>query len=113
MTKHIGLRHAEGSGQRRLTSREWATYHIFERAATLAEPEPTNHILKACRLFEEFCVDAFSQVECSRLNYLRYNQEKLRVECYKGLQDALNEGMCNCLAPLTSISHVCLMIKSK
>jgi hypothetical protein len=44
------------------------------------------------RLFQEWLVDAFAQIENNRLQYHRVNQDKLRAELYNGLQDALADG---------------------
>jgi hypothetical protein len=46
----------------------------------------------AGRLFQEWLVDAFAQVENNRLNFHRANQEKLRADLYNGLQDAISGG---------------------
>ena len=64
---------------------------MFER--DFGASQGSNHFLQAARLFEEFVVDCFSQVESGRLTYLRFNQEKLRADQYKGLQDALDAGI--------------------
>ena len=44
------------------------------------------------RLFQEIIVDAYAQIEQSRLYYLRVNQKDLRVDLYKGLADAAADG---------------------
>ncbi|KAL7157887.1 hypothetical protein ABFS83_02G106300 [Erythranthe nasuta] len=36
------------------------------------------------KLFQQFCVDGFSMVESQRLNFIRFNQDQLRVDMYKG-----------------------------
>jgi hypothetical protein len=41
---------------------------------------------------QQYMVDAYAAIEQSRLNYLRRNQKKLRVDLYQGLQDALEAG---------------------
>ena len=39
-------------------------------------------------MFQEYVVDAYAQIEQCRLNYLRFNQDKLRSEVYQGIVDA-------------------------
>ncbi|XP_076299348.1 uncharacterized protein LOC143218189 [Lasioglossum baleicum] len=56
-----------------------------------------NHILKCRQLFQQYIVDMYAKVESERLNYIRYNQSKLRVEDYIHLRDAIanNETVAN------------------
>jgi hypothetical protein len=44
------------------------------------------------RLFQEWLVDAFAQVENNRLKFHRMNQARLRADLYNGLQDAILGG---------------------
>jgi len=44
------------------------------------------------RLFQEWLVDAFAQIENNRLQFHRMNQDKLRADLYSGLQDAILGG---------------------
>ena len=44
------------------------------------------------RLFQEWLVDAFAQVENNCLQFHRMNQAKLRADLYNGLQDAILGG---------------------
>jgi hypothetical protein len=46
----------------------------------------------AGRLFQEFIVDAYAQIEQNRLRYLRLNQTQLRADLYQGLADAVADG---------------------
>jgi hypothetical protein len=46
----------------------------------------------AGRLFQEWLVDAYAQVENNRLQFHRMNQGKLRSDLYNGLQDAILGG---------------------
>lgn len=41
------------------------------------------------KLFQQFLVDAYVKVEQDRLDFIRKNQKKLKVESYKGLTDYL------------------------
>ena len=46
-----------------------------------------NPLLKAGKLTQQFIVDSYVKIEGNRLNYIKLNQKKLRVEHYKGLMD--------------------------
>jgi hypothetical protein len=52
-----------------------------------------NPLLNAGKLTQQFFVDAFVKTEANRLNYLRMNQSKLRVDMYSGLLDHINSPM--------------------
>ena len=41
----------------------------------------------AAKLFQQYIVDAWCKVESNNLNFIRQNQNKLRVEMYSGLMD--------------------------
>lgn len=47
------------------------------------------------RLFQQFVVDIYAQIEQDRLLYLRYNQDKIRADVYQGLIDATVSGEFN------------------
>ncbi|XP_053149066.1 uncharacterized protein LOC128343664 [Hemicordylus capensis] len=49
-----------------------------------------NPFLNAGRLTQQYIVDTYVKTEANRLNYVRQNQPKLRVEKYSGLMDHLN-----------------------
>lgn len=49
-----------------------------------------NHLLRYRRLFQQYAVDMYVKVETERLNYIRFNQAKLRSEEYIHLRDAVN-----------------------
>jgi len=51
-----------------------------------------NTILRSRRLFQEFVVDAYAQIEQSRIRYIMCNQPRLRSALYQGLQDATANG---------------------
>ncbi|KAK4566259.1 hypothetical protein RGQ29_002484 [Quercus rubra] len=44
------------------------------------------------RLFQQFDVDAYTCIEEIRLTWVKQNQDKLRIELYKGLKDAVMRG---------------------
>ena len=47
------------------------------------------HLFLTGKLFQEYVCEAWAVAEQNRLNWIRLNQTKLRVELYKGLQDAV------------------------
>lgn len=49
-----------------------------------------NYILYFRRLFHQYAVDVYVKVESERLNYIRFNQRKLRAEEYIHLRDAIS-----------------------
>lgn len=41
-----------------------------------------NYILRCRKLFQQYTVDMYAKIETERLNYIRFNQKKLRSEEY-------------------------------
>lgn len=83
---HLGLTLEpvhEGEQPRRLTAAAYYAYRIFLRASD------SDHLFRAMRLFQEYVCDAYSQVEDARLDFFKYNQDKLRADTYTGLQASL------------------------
>src|SRR5882672_8648585 len=64
---------------------EFNHFHLFLRPPHIQ----SNHIFLAGKLFQEYVCEMWAVSEQSRLNYLRFNQNRLRVEVYQGLQDAV------------------------
>ncbi|XP_044316600.1 uncharacterized protein LOC123037888 [Drosophila rhopaloa] len=48
-----------------------------------------NHLLRYRRLFHQYCVDMYVKVQTERLNFIRFNQSKLRSDEYIHLLDAI------------------------
>src|SRR6266850_7617753 len=64
---------------------EFNRFHLF-----LCPPHiQSNHIFLAGKLFQEYVCETWAVSEQNRLNYLRMNQNRLRVELYQGLEDAV------------------------
>ncbi|KAH1193948.1 hypothetical protein GmHk_19G054864 [Glycine max] len=70
----------------RLTMREWFAYRLQSR------PNEAQTLLHSRRLFQQFIAEAYTMVESERLNYIRNNQKKLRVDKYCSLQNSLDVG---------------------
>lgn len=49
-----------------------------------------NLLIRYAQLFHQFLVDMFVKVESESLLFITLNQQKLRVESYVHLQDAVN-----------------------
>jgi hypothetical protein len=48
-----------------------------------------NILHYAGRLFQQYVVDQYARIEQDRLTFLRFNQKKLRAECYQGVHDRI------------------------
>ncbi|XP_039605701.1 uncharacterized protein LOC120526605 [Polypterus senegalus] len=89
----------------RVTEMQYYGYRLSIR-------EDFNPFLNAGRLTQQYIVDAYIKTEANRLNYIRQNQPKLRVEKYSGLMDhLLNEANEAGLSPgkiyiLPSVFHL-------
>ncbi|XP_057445063.1 uncharacterized protein LOC130737334 [Lotus japonicus] len=51
-----------------------------------------DNVIRAGRLFQQFIVDAYTMIESQRLNWVRFNQNKIRVEVYSGLHNTVDRG---------------------
>ncbi|XP_074270828.1 uncharacterized protein LOC141594731 [Silene latifolia] len=70
------------------TCREWFAYHLIERPPDVEFPT----ILLSGKAFHQFLVDCYMLVESHRLNFIRFNQDRLRVDNYKNLSNAIGRG---------------------
>ena len=61
----------------------------YKIAQLAIRPNQFNPILNGGRLFQQWVVDSYLQVEANNLNFIRNNQKTLKVENYKGLHDYL------------------------
>ena len=43
------------------------------------------------KLFHQYIVDMYAEIEIGRLNYIKFNQSNLRADLYKGATDALHK----------------------
>jgi hypothetical protein len=55
-------------------------------------PRQSMLLLNSDRLSLQYWVDVYTYIEQSRLNWIRHNQGKLRIELFSGLHDALDRG---------------------
>ena len=49
-----------------------------------------KYLLRYRRLLQQYCVDMYVKIETERLNFIRFNQAKLRSEEYIHLRDAIS-----------------------
>nr|XP_018910130.1 PREDICTED: uncharacterized protein LOC109039193 [Bemisia tabaci] len=74
---------------KKVSSCNYYAFRIMERN------KKSNYLLMYRNLFNQYLVDMFAKIETERLNYLRFNQPKLRVENYIHLKDAVNDNDAN------------------
>jgi len=65
-----------------VSAMEYYCYRLMQR-------DGLNVVLRGCRLFQQYVVDACAKIELQRLNFIRYNQSNLRSEIYSGVADAV------------------------
>jgi hypothetical protein len=70
----------------RVPMRAYYAYLINERSGC------HNTIIKGGRLYQQFLVDAFVNVEEDRPDYIRANKKDLRSEVYKGIHEVVLKG---------------------
>ncbi|XP_050279142.1 uncharacterized protein LOC126720581 [Quercus robur] len=69
-----------------VTMREYYAFRLQER-------DGEGHtLISGGRLFQQFDVDAYTCIEAIRVMWVKNNQEKLRIELYNGLKDAVMRG---------------------
>lgn len=73
-------------GRTSLSMREYFAYRIQMRDSG------SGILLSSRKLFQQFLVDAYSMVESSRLSFIRYNQDQLRADMYKGIEERILHG---------------------
>ena len=81
--------HCTPAKRQKVTMRAYYAYVIQERVGD------NSTLPKGGRLYQQFLVDAFMNVEQERLDFIRSNQENLRTESYKGIQEAILRGDIN------------------
>jgi len=81
----LGHQREEAPGQKRLSMREFLAYRFHPRN------NESNHIFRSGKLFFEYLVDSWAICEQDRLNYIKRNQGKLRVDQYADLNAAVEQ----------------------
>ena len=49
---------------------------------------PGSYLHRYGRLFHQFICDQFSKIELGRLNFFRFNQDKIRADLYQNVKDS-------------------------
>lgn len=81
---HPNIGYVRSRGKRvRVTMREFYCFNLHVR-------NTFSPLFRAGKLFQQFVVDIWTRVEQNRLDYIRKNQNLLRVEPLNGLQDYVN-----------------------
>jgi hypothetical protein len=80
---HRNLKGKDAAKRSKGTIREWLAFRIQTRKFE------AKTLIHSRRLFQQFLVDGFTMMEAERLNFLRFNQSKLRVGKYKNLNEYL------------------------
>lgn len=79
---HLGYASKQLPKRKRITIREFYAQRILEE----------SHIVLGGRLFQEYVLDVWTRVEESQLNWLRFNQHKLRTDTWSNVRSALQSG---------------------
>jgi len=69
-----------------ISMRQWFAFRIQEREVEC------QTLLRSKRLFQQFLCDAYTTIESNRLNYIKFNQSKLRCENYTSVKEAVAAG---------------------
>ncbi|XP_022826359.1 uncharacterized protein LOC111356290 [Spodoptera litura] len=85
--------------QKKVSAMNFYSYRLMIR------PQEQNYILKCGKLYHQYIVDMYAKIETERLNFIRFNQAKLRSEEYIHLQDAIAND-----ANVNDIGHPTLLL---
>lgn len=77
-----------GNGTKKLTLQQATRFYLHDRSLE------HNHayFTYGARLYQEWAIDQYCKIEHDRLNYLRFNQKKIRADVYQGIVDSVNAG---------------------
>ncbi|KAK9065016.1 hypothetical protein SSX86_016399 [Deinandra increscens subsp. villosa] len=73
-------------GDKRISMNMYYSYQIHERRGVYTLP------LHGGRLFQQYLVDAYISIERNRLEYFAANQNDLRTDILRGVEDAISRG---------------------
>jgi hypothetical protein len=75
---------------KRMTPLQYYAHRLAYRPNSNFSP-----ILFCGRLTQQYVIQAYIVIENTRLSFLKYNQGKLRIECYQGLVDHVSRSAFN------------------
>ncbi|PAA84583.1 hypothetical protein BOX15_Mlig017082g4 [Macrostomum lignano] len=81
--RQTDIRTGNPSATKKVSAMDFYAYRLMVREGSF------NCILRCRKLLLQFAVDMYAKIECERLNFIRFNQKKLRVEEYIHLRDAI------------------------
>ena len=85
-TKGWDHQEMHADGKRRVTPKEFFTYHLRIR-----DGENQDYIHQSGKLFQEWICMAWVTIENQRLEYQKQNQKALRADTYKSVKEATEE----------------------
>ena len=77
----------QADGRRRVTPKEFFTYHLNTRKDAANE----NYLHRAGKLFQEWICMGWVTIENQRLEYQKQNQKALRADTYKSVMEATED----------------------
>lgn len=85
---HKVVPHSNQMNDKLVTAKEYYSYRSMVRN--------NNHLIRCNQLFMQYIVDMYAKIETERLNYIKFNQKKLRAEEYIHLKDHIeSDSHCN------------------
>ena len=75
------------TGSTRVSQMQFFAYYLFER------PGQFNSALHCDRLLQELIIDCWARTGSGRLRYIQTHQKELRADLYKGVADAIDNGL--------------------
>ena len=70
---------SKGTENKKITLPIWVRWHVMTR------PTHFNHIVHSRKLYQQFLVDMWAIKETAALNWMKYNQKKIRADTYSRL----------------------------
>ena len=77
--------HMQQTSGKRVSPREYIAYQLQKRQTG------SDYIFRAERLFQEYILTAYTTMENQRLAFMKQNQGTLRSDCYRNVQDVVQE----------------------
>jgi hypothetical protein len=76
---------------KKVTARQYYAYVLMPRYVDPASADFDSALFYGGKALQQYIVDQYAKIEQNRLNYIRHNQAKLRVDLYQGLRDSIAE----------------------
>ena len=95
----IFLRNADHIKRNYATAKQFYQHRLAYRPVIYNDGLHLSLIHHHGLLFQQYCCNAYIVIEMNNLNWIRYNQDKLRAETYAGIFDCIIVGEGNLLMP--------------